>query len=235
MMAMTNTRENHHRCNRIFGFWSAIIVAIGLLPEEVHADYWGASAATAVPEYAIEGSIKSYTITDRSLGIGVASRAIPRRSDCEGMPTVNCLSIARLFVPVTAPLGTRFETIWLRAFDTSQIGYVQASLYRQQVGFRDRKLLGFVMTQTGPRDSGFQVLTGPVESHLIDQNRNPLPVEIGPGYTYYIEIAIARGLELQIPSPQGISENLIAYDVGLDFELTPCNPGHPDFDPQKCL
>jgi hypothetical protein len=228
-MTMTTYPKGRHQYGRLLGVGLAVLVAGGVLAESAHADYWGASAATAVPEFLPDGSVRSYTFTDR-LGIGVSSTAIPRGSDCVGMVVVNCVAIARLFVPVTAPLGTRFETIWLRAIDTSPTGYVQASLYQQRVGFRDRKLLGWVRT----RNAGFQVLTGPVETGSLDRDGNPVPVEVGPGLTHYIEVAIARGLELQISGPQGGSENLVAYDVGLDFELGPCDSGHPDYDPQRC-
>ena len=196
-----------------------------MLTQTAWADFWGASAVTAVPEFQSNGDVSSYTVLGTPNGNGVATTAVPKCDDI----VVNCLGISRLFVPVTAPLGSQFATIWLRAADNIRLGYVQASLYRQPVSRGKPTLLGSVQTQTVAGD-GFQVVVAPVQSYWIDQNRNPVPVEIVPGYTFYLEIAIAQGFEISRvgdPAPQ-----VMAFDVGLD--LDPCTPGHPEFDPDRC-
>jgi hypothetical protein len=211
----------NRRCVRV-GLFVAITALLSVAG--ARADYWGAALATATPEFLPGGKVPVATVRGTPDGTGVVSEA---PFDCEDV--INCTSVARLYVAVTEPRGTTFETIWLRAFDNDRAGYVRATLYRQNLLGGAPEFLGSVTTQ----DSGHQVVADKVQA--VDANGNLGPVEIGPlvplepTYTYYIEVAIVY--DRIIFNPPDV---LIAYDVG--FDLSSCSsPELPGFDGFSCF
>ncbi len=202
-----------------------ILIAFVCLPVTgAYADYWGTSLVTGTPQFNPKDDSDIVTVYGTPDGHGVVSEA---PWECDGR--INCRSTGRLFVPVTEPRGTQFETIWLRANDTASGGYVRAAFYRQNLLGGPPELLGLVSTQ----DNGHQVVMDVVKA--TDASGNVGPVVIGPiaifeaTYTYYIEVAII--LDELIFDPDAI---LIGYDVG--FDLDPCSsPELPNFDGTSCF
>lgn len=201
-----------------------LFTVLALGPSSASAEYWGVSAITATPEFLPKEDVHSFNVVSTDYGRGVTTKTIPGTG-----PALERKSTAKLYVPVTAALGTQFDMIWLRAIDNMGTGAVKASFYRQELASplsRTHRpvLLGSVETQTST-GSGFQFVTGQLRSHLVDHNRNVVPLVISRGFTYYIEIEISMGLEVSkadSPPPK-----VVALDVG--FDLDPCNVQHPDF------
>jgi hypothetical protein len=183
----------------------AFLLGTSFFAASAHAEwsYWSASAVTAVPELLETGDIHSFTVSNSPHGRGIKSKRIigPR---FQPIP-------ARLFLPVTAPTGSYFDTIWLRAQDNVQGGSVTASLYRQPVdpsgalvnNAGPAEILGSVTTQNvvTPSD-GFQVVSASFKE----------PVTLNPAlFSYYIELKLLVPVVTTIDSGVDIT----AYDVGL--------------------
>jgi hypothetical protein len=210
---------------RLSGF-TALCLAIPFA--NAHAEYWGTSLGTATPQVLSGGKITSMTVIGSVNGNGVRSEA-----PLECLDRIRCTSLTRLLVPVTPLRGTQFRTIWLRAFDTDSLGYVRATLYRQNLVGGRAESLGQVNT----RDGGFQVVQSGVQ--VLDPQGRPGPVVIGPTrpfeptFTYYIEILIVT-TGISVSTPGGSAPALVGYDVG--FDLDPCSsPELPSYNASSCI
>lgn len=182
---------------------SGVLVAWPVSADHL-GDYWATAAVTAIPAFSQTGDVASVTFMNPSHGWGVRQKSISQD--------------ARLFIPVTAPLGSVFDTIGLRAEDNvrgqnANLGYVQATLYRQPLGAEPQsagpaQIVGFVRTNnvSSPAD-GFQQIASPLLH----------PVTLSPGYSYYIEVFFKNpGLVVFLP---GTSTNVTVYNVWLQGSL----------------
>src|SRR5687767_10612452 len=130
MQTMTQSRVSTITCLCVLGILALVgsLVLVG----GAQADYyspgvWSASAATAVPVFLSTGTVNSFTVST-SHGWGVKSKgATTSTIPPKAIP-------ARLFIPVTAPEGVGFDTLWLRAQDNTGGRAVTASFYRQPQG-----------------------------------------------------------------------------------------------------
>jgi hypothetical protein len=165
---------------------------------------WSASAITATPQFLASGHIDLVTVST-SRGRGLKSIAAP--TDAIRRPTIRSTPV-HMYVPVTAPAGSEFDTIWLRAADDSWDGTVTATLVRQAIATPDSpEELGTVETMQLTRNAdGFQFLTAPLKMlERLDPN----------AYSYYVVLTITNPLFIEIGHPAPV---VIAYDVGLGRE-----------------
>jgi hypothetical protein len=166
----------------------SIMFLVPLAAGSLSAQTWTANATTAVPNFAPTGLVKTTTFDG-----GIHGKGVMPRPGFEGTGT------SYLYVPVTAPQGSKFACIGLRADDATPFGAIRSEFYRQP---RDGNpgpavLLAAVATGNG----GFQ----------FDQAVFPVQVINYNLFTYYIRISFGVTATAGIPPPQG----LIAYDVSL--------------------
>ena len=156
---------------------------------------WTANATTAVPNFQFNGTVKTMTVDTTIHGRGVRPQLMP-----QGFGT------SFLYIPVTAPNGSTFACIGLRAMDNSPLGAIRAEFTRQPRNGNPAPAvtLGAVTSVNAPGD-GFQFVTAPYAAQVINDSL----------YTYYVRLVISYegvGVAL-IPSP-------IALDVSLSRSCT---------------
>jgi hypothetical protein len=169
---------------KIYTMMFLVLLAAASLP----AQTWTANATTAVPNFSPTGLVKTTTFDG-----GVHGKGVTPRPGAEGQ------GISFLYVPVTAPQGSTFACIGLRADDATALGAIRSEFYRQP---RDGNpgpavLLGAVTTG----NAGFQFDQAGFAAQVINYNF----------FTYYIRIIFSVHPSSTVPPPQG----LIAYDVSL--------------------
>lgn len=195
---------------RMVGFLLLSFVLEAPVAADLYGAFWGASAAAAVPEFLANEKVNSFSIISTAHGRGVQAHLRAFRPGTAAEP-------ARLFVAVTAPVGSVFERIWLRGEDNLRGGYVRATLYRQPIEF--------------PRPQGSQVASGPpqllgevttsdvttpTDGYQLASAALSKPIILELDYTYYIEIFIQPS-QITVRPPAGVQLRLTAYDVGLGF------------------
>jgi hypothetical protein len=151
---------------------------------------WTANATTAVPNFLSNGTVKTTTVDTTIHGRGVRPRTTP-----EGFGT------SFLYIPVTAPNGTTFACIGLRAMDNSISGNIRAEFVRQPRNGNagPAVTLGAVGSVDAAGD-GFQFVTGPFAAQVLNYSQN----------TYYIRL----NMNYQ-GSPAALIPSPIALDVSL--------------------
>jgi hypothetical protein len=151
---------------------------------------WTANATTAVPNFQSNGSVKTTTVDATIHGRGIRPRFAP-----DGAGT----SFA--YIPVTAPNGSTFACIGLRAMDNLSSGAIRAEFIREPRNGNagPAVTLGAVGSVNAAGD-GFQFVTNAFAAQVINY----------PLFTYYIRLTFSyqsSGL-VATPSP-------IALDVSL--------------------
>lgn len=151
---------------------------------------WSANATTAVPNFQSTGVVKTTTVDATVHGRGLRPRMTP-----EGFGT----SFA--YIPVTAPQGTQFACIGLRAADNSPAGSITAEFLRQprQADPGPAVTMGTVTTINAAGD-GFQFVTAPFPVQVIDYDR----------YSYYVRLVF---------SYQGAATTVVASPIAFDTSL----------------
>jgi hypothetical protein len=166
------------------------LVPLGALNLLAQGIVWDANATTAVPNFQANGVVKTTTVDTTVHGRGLR----PRQSQ-EGY------GLSYAYVPVTAPQGTTFACIGLRAADNSTSGAIRAEFYRQPRNGNPGAavFIGGVGTIDAGGD-GFQFRQGPFAAHVINYVLN----------TYYVRLTFSyQGAStFLVPSP-------IAFDVSL--------------------
>jgi hypothetical protein len=151
---------------------------------------WTANATTAVPNFQSNGSVKTMTEDTTIHGRGIRPRPAP-----DGSGT----SFA--YIPVTAPNGSTFACIGLRAMDNLPSGSIRAEFIRQprNGNMGPAVTLGGVGSVNAAGD-GFQFVTNAFGAQVINY----------PAFTYYIRLTFSYqgAATAAIPSP-------IALDVSL--------------------
>jgi hypothetical protein len=151
---------------------------------------WTANATTGVPNFQSNGTVKTTTVDTTIHGRGVRPRFAP-----DGSGT------SYLYIPVTAPNGSTFSCIGLRAMDNSSSGAIRAEFVRQPRNGNagPAVTLGGVGSVDAAGD-GFQFVTNPFAAQVINYTL----------FTYYIRIGFyyQGSATAAIPSP-------IALDVSL--------------------
>lgn len=173
----------------------ALLLSGTLFAASAHASDWSASAVTAVPSFDSGGAVGVQTYYPPFFpvkGISDHGRGVRHKSGQSGS--------VYLHIPVTAPAGSSFNCIVLRAEDNTSSGFVTAAFYRQPItNSGPAEFLGSVTTGnvTDPSD-GFQMISNWLPSGITLQ-----PVS----YSYYIQ--------LQLNRTSTSATNITAYDVGL--------------------
>jgi hypothetical protein len=180
----------HRRGNmRTSAFAPFVLFALAAF-EGSAQNVWTANATTAVPNFLPNGTVKTTTVDTTIHGRGVRPQMTP-----QGFGT------SFLYIPVTAPNGTTFACVGLRAMDNSPTGAIRAEFVRQPRNANPGPAvtLGAVASVDAPGD-GFQFVTAPFGAQVINYSL----------FTYYIRLdMIYQGaVTAVIPSP-------IALDVSL--------------------
>ena len=168
-----------------------LLIFIPLVAFELSAQVtWTANATTAVPNFPSNGVVKTTTVDSTVHGRGLRPLMTP-----------NGFGTSLAYVPVTAPQGTQFACIGLRAADASSSGSVMAEFLRQprQADPGPAVTMGSVTTTNAAGD-GFQFVTAPFIAQTIDYER----------YSYYVRI---------IFSYQGAATAVIASPIAFDVSL----------------
>jgi hypothetical protein len=210
----------YHLKPSFFGTALPVLFASCLFSYTAQAGFWASSAAAATPQFIAGDGATSSTVHNSIYGTGVTGHA-----RCENEEEINfrCLGVSRLYVAVDAPRGNNVSNIWLRAYDTSNNGYITATLYSQEIGANARRALGSVSTRNSG-ESGIQL----VVADLRDYANSGTPTTLGGfQYTYYIELAIYRP-QFELQDPSDPLPSLVAFDVGLDVDKL-CHPLHPNY------
>ncbi len=152
---------------------------------------WTANATTAVPNFQSNGIVKTTTVDTTVHGRGVRPRM-----------TTEGIGTSFLYIPVTAPNGTTFACIGLRAMDNSPSGSIRAEFIRQPRNGNPGPAvtLGAVGSFDAAGD-GFQFVTAPFAAQIINYSLN----------TYYVRLAM---------SYQGAATAVIPSPIALDVSLS---------------
>lgn len=161
----------------------------------VGQNVWTANATTAVPNFQSNGSVKTMTEDTTIHGRGIRPRLVT-----EGMGT------SYAYIPVTAPNGSTFACIGLRAMDNQPSGAIRAEFIRQPRNGNagPAVTLGAVGSVNAAGD-GFQFVTAAFGAQAINY----------PAFTYYVRLTF---------SYQGAATAAIPSPIALDVSLAPnCN------------
>lgn len=147
--------------------------------------WWSANAATAVPHFQADSTLKS-----RTFDLGLNGRGVRHAN--------NQIASAYLYVPVTANNGDTFSKIGLRAEDGTANGFVRAELFRQpRNGIAGGAvLIGSVTTNNAGFQSVDAAFLAAFLPHSLDLSQ----------FTYYIRITLQRNVA---------ADNVTALDVSL--------------------
>jgi hypothetical protein len=173
---------------RVSTLTTALLMAISF--DLAAQNVWTANATTAVPNFQSNGSVKTTTVDTTIHGRGIRPRPAP-----DGSGT----SFA--YIPVTAPNGSTFACIGLRAMDNLSSGAIRAEFIRQPRNGNagPAVTLGGVASVNAGGD-GFQFVTNAFAAQVINY----------PSFTYYVRLTFSYqgSATAAIPSP-------IALDVSL--------------------
>ena len=166
--------------SRNFGrFALALVLAASCGILSAHAG-WSTGAHTGIPTFMnSDGVSNTQTVTTAS------GPALAIRSGVIGVVVVN--------IPVTAPAGSAFSHIALKALDNTKQGFVKATLYRRSQNGAD-ELLGSVTSSegTGMRSTSASLFKS-VDS-LADGDQLYIRLELGRGDKS--AVVMARDIQL---------------------------------------
>ena len=169
----------------LFGF--TLLVASDAFAQSI----WSANAATGVPNFLSTGDVKTTTVDTTIHGRGVRPRL-----------TAEGAGASFVYIPVTAPQGSNFACIGLRAMDNAADGgSIRAEFWRQprNANAGPAVLLGAVGSVVAAGD-GFQFQQAAFGAQVINYNL----------FTYYIRLNMYHQ-----PSAVGAIASVIALDVSL--------------------
>jgi hypothetical protein len=148
--------------------------------------WWSANAATAVPHFQADSTLRS-----RTFDLGLNGRGVRHAN--------NQIGSVYLYVPVTANNGDTFSKIGLRAEDSTVNGFVRAELFRQprNAVAGGAVLIGSVTTN----NAGFQFVNAAFFAAFL-----PHSLDLTQ-FTYYIRITLQRNVA---------ADTVTALDVSLE-------------------
>jgi hypothetical protein len=153
---------------------------------------WTANAATAVPNFQSNGTVKTMTVDTTVHGRGVRPRL-----------TVEGFGTSLLYIPVTAPQGSTFACIGLRAADNGPSGQVRAEFMRQPRNGNAGPAVTLASVPTfDAAGDGFQFVTAPFAAQVVNYTL----------FTYYVRLNITY---------QGAAGAAIASPIAFDVSLAP--------------